>query len=65
MCRGQWKLVTTVKDGQIVHELFDLKSDLPEKVDLSSEASDLMHDMAREVEVWHEEVLNGVKMIAE
>ena len=64
MRRGKWKLVSTVKEDSIIHELFDLEADLSEKNDLSNEFPDLKNEMVKEIEKWHDEVWSGVETVS-
>lgn len=64
MRSGKWKLVSLIKDGEKVSQLFNLEIDLSEKIDLSSKYPDQVIEMLDKITNWEKDVYEGVTMVA-
>ncbi len=61
---GKWKFVSHLKKEERVNELYNLETDLPEKVNLAKEQPELVAVMLEKLLTWEEEVRAGVTSVS-
>ena len=62
---NDWKLINTEGDNTGNVELYNLRTDIQEKNDVSKYRSDLVDEMLTKLISWEEEVSEGVEIISE